>query len=201
MDFVKNYMRAVRNSIAAINSRDIDIMASLIAAVRQEDGTLFVVGNGGGAAHAVHACCDFRNLCGLRCMTPWDNVAEMTANINDSPDGWYECYANWMSSHADNPKSCGLLVLSVGGGDRTRNVSLNLVRAIDFATDNGLSILSIVGRDGGYAAKHSTCYIVIPSELSLMTPVVESVQCALLHALAVHPALTMNKPKWEQTTT
>lgn len=201
MDFVSNYLRQLKLSLNAIDPAAIDLMAKEIAKVR--DGlmmdlagnqSLFIVGNGGGAAHAMHAAADFRNLCGVRCITPWDNVAEMTAIENDH--GWSGAYALWMNRNGFSHMSV-LLVISVGGG--VGSVSTNIVKAVEYARIMNGTILGICGLGGGFTASEAKCCVIVRCDPLLTTPIVESVQCAILHALAVHPSLATKQPKWERT--
>ncbi len=192
-------LAATVRSIQGLAAFEIDRMAEAISLTRAEGGRLFVLGNGGGAAHASHAAADFRKLCGIEAYCPSDNAAELTARIND--EGWATCYRDWLrESHAQEPDA--ILVVSVGGGSQEPPVSTNLVLAVDYARDCGARVLAVVGTartlQGGYAGAASDVAVVIPCDTpEFVTPVVEGCQSVVLHALAVHPKLAVNKAKWE----
>jgi D-sedoheptulose 7-phosphate isomerase len=178
-------------SLCQVDDEAIDRMAHAI----RHCARLFVIGSGGGAAHASHATCDFRKLCGVEAYCPSDNVAELTARVND--DGWDAAYSNWLAASGLGARDA-VLVVSVGGGDQERNISPNLCRAVDLARERGATVLAVVGRDGGHAGRHAAHMVLIPCDRpEWVTPVVESVQSAVLHALAVHPVLQIQKAKWE----
>lgn len=157
--FSGNYLAEAREVIAHIDVASVEALATSLSAVKQRGGRLFVLGVGGSAAHASHAANDFRKQCGLEAYAPTDNVAELTARTND--DGWGSVFADWLKvsriAAAD-----ALLILSVGGGDRDRGVSVNIVNAIDAALAAGATVTGIVGRDSGYTAKAATAVVVIP---------------------------------------
>ena len=178
-------------SLSRLDCEAIDRMAYVI----RHCARLFVIGSGGGAAHASHACCDFRKLCGVEAYCPSDNAAELTARVND--DGWDTAYSNWLAASGLGARDA-VLVVSVGGGDLERNISPNLCRAVDLARERGATVMAIVGRDGGRAGRHADHLVLIPCKRpEWTTPVVEAVQSAVLHALAVHPVLQVCLPKWE----
>lgn len=175
---------------------DCDAIDRMAYAIRHCD-RLFVIGSGGGAAHASHATCDFRKLCGVEAYCLSDNVAELTARVND--DGWDTAYANWLAASGLSGRDA-VLVVSVGGGDLERNISPNLCRAVDLARERGAAVLAVVGRDGGHAGRHAHHTVLIPCRKpEWTTPVVEAIQSAVLHALAVHPVLQIRAAKWEST--
>lgn len=189
-----DFLSCVQRSIAAIDGASIDHAAAALSRMR-ETGRLYIIGNGGGAAHASHACCDFRKLCGFDAHCPADNVAELTARTND--EGWWTVYAEWLRGcHLDFADA--LMVVSVGGGSAYPAVSTNIVRAVQFALIQRAMVFAIVGRDGGYTGKNATHRILIPcDEPKLVTPVTEGVQAVVLHALACHPLLQQSSAKWE----
>ena len=153
---------------------------------------------GGGAGHASHAVCDFRKLGGLEAYSPTDNVSELTARIND--DGWETVFSNWLRGSRLGGKD-SVLVFSVGGGNAERNVSVNLVRALQYANTVGARICAIVGRDGGYAAKVAdACLVVKVANAEMMTPQTESFQAMVWHLLVSHPRLKCTEMKWESMT-
>ena len=182
-------------SIQALDSDQIDDTAKILARVKINRGRLFLAGSGGGAAHASHATCDFRKLCGIEAYCVSDNAAELTARVND--DGWETSYANWLKgSRLDRHDA--LMVISVGGGSVCPPVSPNLVDAMDLARSVGAAILAVVGRGGGHAGRIADVAVLIwCGDFDVVTPVTEAVQSVVLHALAVHPLLAVQKAKWE----
>lgn len=188
-------LAATIRSIQALDPEQIDDAARILARVRRENGRLFLAGSGGGAAHASHAACDFRKLCNIEAYCVSDNAAELTARVND--DSWESSYANWLrASRLDRHDA--LLVVSVGGGCSEPPISTNLVEAVELARSRGTAILAVVGRNGGHVGHVADVAILIPCDKpEFVTPVTESVQSCVLHALAVHPMLATQKAKWE----
>ena len=169
----------------------------LLASVRERGGRLFVLGVGGSAANASHAVNDFRKIAGLECYAPTDNVSELTARTND--EGWSTVFAEWLKGSRLNDKDA-LLILSVGGGNLEKNVSPNLVAALQLAKERGASVLGIVGRDGGYTAKVADVAIVIPTvNPNNTTPHSEAFQAVVWHLFVSHPKLKVAQTKWEST--
>jgi D-sedoheptulose 7-phosphate isomerase len=167
----------------------------LLATVRARGGRLFILGVGGSAANASHAVNDFRKLVGMECYAPTDNVSELTARTND--DGWESVFAEWLKGSRLNQKDA-LLVLSVGGGSLERNISPNLVAALQLAKERGSAILGIVGRDGGYTAQVADVVIVIPTvNPANVTPHTEAFQAVVWHLWVSHPTLKTAETKWE----
>jgi D-sedoheptulose 7-phosphate isomerase len=164
-------------------------------AVRTENGRIFFLGVGGGAGHASHAVCDFRKIANIESYAPSDNVSELTARAND--DGWDSVYAEWLrGSHLR--ASDMIFVFSVGGGDAERNISANLVKALQYGKSVGARICGVVGRDGGYTLKVAdACVLVKVANPSTVTPHTESFQALVWHLLASHPRLKMSEMKWE----
>src|SRR5436190_23644357 len=168
---------------------------ALLAEVRSRGGRLFILGVGGSAANASHAVNDFRKIAGMESYAPTDNVAELTARTND--EGWSTVFAEWLKGSRINDKDA-LLVLSVGGGDEERNVSPNLVRALQLAKARKASVLGIVGRDGGYTAKVADVAIIIPTvNRRNITAHAEAFQAVVWHLLISHPNLKIAETKWE----
>lgn len=181
--------------LRAIPASDIDAVVELVRDVRERGGRLFLCGSGGGAAHASHATCDFRKLAGVEAYCPSDNVAELTARVND--EGWDVAYANWLLGSRINARDC-LFVFSVGGGDIERNVSPNLVRAMQVARAAGASVTGVVGRSGGALNEMADCCILVPTvNPSNVTAQVESMQAVFWHLVVTHPALVQATPRWE----
>jgi D-sedoheptulose 7-phosphate isomerase len=194
MDFTRKYFEDVAEIAKRLDVDAVDRLVDLLVQLRARDGRLFVLGVGGSAANAAHAVNDFRKLCDIEAYAPTDNVSELTARTND--EGWSTVFSAWLrTSRAD--ASDAVLVLSVGGGDRDRNISLNLVEAIDEAKSRGLTILGIVGRDAGYAAKLADAVVVVPVvDPALVTPHSEAFQAVVWHCLVSHPKLKVNQTKW-----
>src|ERR1035437_3809225 len=144
--------------IRSLNSADIENVAAGLAKVRERGGRLFILGVGGSAGHAGHAVNDFRKICGFEAYAPTDNVSELTARIND--EGWDTCFAAWLKGSHMNKRD-GVLVFSVGGGSRDRNISVNLVRALEAARETGAAIFAIVGKDGGYTNQVADACVLI----------------------------------------
>lgn len=169
----------------------------LLAAVRERGGRLFILGVGGSAANASHAVNDFRKIAGLECYAPTDNVSELTARTND--EGWATVFAEWLKGSRLNARDA-LLILSVGGGSVEKNVSPNLVAALQLAKERGASILGIVGRDGGYTAQVADVAIIVATvNPENTTPHSEAFQAVVWHLFVSHPRLKVAQTKWEST--
>jgi D-sedoheptulose 7-phosphate isomerase len=168
-----------------------------LLAIRERGGRLFILGVGGSAGNASHAVNDFRKICGIECYAPTDNVSELTARTND--EGWATIFAEWLrGSHLG--KKDGLLILSVVGVPLKKNVSPNLVRAIQFAREVGATVTGIVGRDGGYTAKMADAVVIVPTvNPEHVTPHSEAFQAVVWHLFVSHPRLKVNQTKWETT--
>jgi D-sedoheptulose 7-phosphate isomerase len=178
-----------------INVQVVEQMALALVELRARKGRLFIIGVGGSAANCSHAVNDFRKLVGIEAYAPTDNVAELTARTND--EGWSTVFSEWLKVSNLDAGDC-VLVLSVGGGNREKNVSTNLVEAIDYAKSVGASILGIVGRDGGHTAKNADVCVIVPTvNEANVTPHSESMQGVIWHLLVSHPALKATKTKWE----
>ena len=194
-DYTAAYLAEVRQLASQLDPAVIDRMIELLLAIRALDGRVFFLGVGGGAGHAGHAVNDFRKIAGIECYAPTDNVSELTARIND--DGWDSCYANWLRGSHLSARD-GVFVFSVGGGDLERNVSPNLVRALQYAKRVGATITGVVGRDGGYTAKVADACVVIPTVNTVnTTPHAEAFQAVVWHLFVSHPALKTSETKWE----
>lgn len=181
----------------AIDAGEIDALAEALAGLRTKGGRLFILGVGGGAGHASHAVNDFRKLCGIESYAPTDNVSELTARIND--DGWDDSLVGWLEVSRLGPDDA-LMVFSVGGGSRERNVSVNLVKAIEHARDRGAAIYGVVGAPGGTLAALGTITVVLDPFPELRTPLVEAFQAVVWHALVSHPVLAVRQGHWESLT-
>jgi D-sedoheptulose 7-phosphate isomerase len=191
---VEKYFQQVSKISTKIDLQEIEAMASAIAAVRERGGRLFILGVGGSAANASHAVNDFRKLCNVETYAPTDNVSELTARTND--DGWETVFSGWLKTSKID-KNDAVLVFSVGGGNLEKNVSVNLLRALELAKKVSATILGIVGRDGGYTKKMGDCVIVIPTiDAGLVTPHTEAFQAVVWHCLVSHPVLQRHNTKW-----
>lgn len=197
MKFIQQYLDETQRVTAQLDTHALEKMVDELARVRERGGRLFVLGVGGSAANASHAVNDFRKICGFECYAPTDNVSELTARTND--EGWATVLAEWLKGSRLSAKD-GLLILSVGGGNLEKNVSPNLVAAIQLAQQVGASILGIVGRDGGYTAQKATACVIIPTvNPEHVTPHSEAFQAVVWHLFVSHPKLKINRTKWEST--
>ena len=195
MSYTTDYLAEASQILNRLDVAAIDKMVTLLAAVQERGGRLFCLGVGGGAGHASHAVNDFRKICGIEAYTPTDNVSELTARVND--DGWESVFVNWLQGSRLNGNDM-IFVFSVGGGDLERNISPNLVRALQYAQEVGASICGVVGRDGGYTARVADACVVIPTvNPKTVTPHTESFQALVWHLLVSHPALQVSPMKWE----
>jgi D-sedoheptulose 7-phosphate isomerase len=197
MNFTEQYLEETRSIVSRLDVTAIESSVATLAEVRERGGRLFILGVGGSAANASHAVNDFRKLCGFEAYAPTDNVSELTARTND--DGWASVFAHWLKVSRLNAND-GLLIFSVGGGNRERNVSPNLVSAVQLAKHVGATVVGIVGRSDGYTAKEATSCIVVPAaNPEHITPHSEAFQAVIWHLFVSHPTLKMNRPKWEST--
>lgn len=195
MSYSTAHLRETAEIVAKLNADDCERCVRELVAVRTRGGRLFILGVGGSAANASHAVNDFRKLAGLECYAPTDNVAELTARTND--DGWASVFVEWLRSSRLGPRDA-LLVFSVGGGDLEKNVSPNLVTALQFAKQVGARVVGIVGRDGGYTARVADACVIVPTvNAQTITPHTESFQAVVWHLFVSHPDLKLNPTKWE----
>ena len=195
MSFSSDFFTETASILNQIDTDKIELVASTIAKVRETGGRLFILGVGGSAGHAGHAVNDFRKICGVECYAPTDNVSELTARAND--EGWDTIFSEWLKvSHFSSRDA--LLIFSVGGGNAEKNVSPNLVKAIDLAIEVGAPVCGIVGRDGGYTASKGQAVVVIPPLFeSRITPHTEGLCAVVWHLLVSHPVLQLNTTMWE----
>jgi D-sedoheptulose 7-phosphate isomerase len=195
MSFSERYLAETGEIVGRLEPEQLERLATGMAEVRDGGGRLFVLGVGGSAAHAGHAVNDFRKLCGFEAYAPTDNVAELTARVND--DGWESAYAEWLRGSRLS-RDDAVLALSVGGGSMEKNLSPNLVAALDHARRVGARIFAIVGRDGGYAREAADACVVIPPLVpERVTPHTEGLASVICHLLVSHPALQQSAPVWE----
>jgi D-sedoheptulose 7-phosphate isomerase len=194
LNFTEEHLRQTSEIALSIDSKKIDEMIELLSLTRNSGGRLFILGVGGSAANASHAVNDFRKLAGLESYAPTDNVAELSARTND--EGWENTFQPWLATSKISDKDC-LLILSVGGGNKERSISVNLCNAMDYAKSMGSKIISIVGRDGGYAKTISDACLVIPTvDTASVTPHSESFQEVIWHLMVSHPSLKVNPTTW-----
>jgi D-sedoheptulose 7-phosphate isomerase len=197
MSFAKEFLAEVQQVVAQLNVDAIEKCADELARVRERGGRLFILGVGGSAANASHAVNDFRKICGFEAYAPTDNVSELTARTND--DGWATIFVEWLKGSRLNAKD-GLLIFSVGGGNLEKNVSPNLVSAIQLAKKAGATVVGIVGREGGFTAKEATACVIVPTvNPTHVTPHSEAFQAVVWHLLVSHPKLKVGQTKWEST--
>jgi D-sedoheptulose 7-phosphate isomerase len=195
MSFVRTHLDETKRIIDALDVNAIDRMADALAALRQRGGRLFFLGVGGSAGNCSHAVNDFRKLAGIEAYAPTDNVSELTARTND--EGWETVFAEWLKVSKLKAEDA-LFVLSVGGGSLEKNISPNLVRALQYAQTVGAKVLGVVGRDGGYTAKVGDAVCIVPTvNPDAVTPHSEAFQAVIWHLLVSHPALKLKQTKWE----
>ena len=197
MSYTDQYLAEAASIVERLDRGAVEAVAARLVATRERGGRIFFLGVGGSAANASHAVNDFRKIADFEAYAPSDNVAELTARVND--DGWDTTYAAWLRGSRLSAKDL-VFVLSVGGGDLERNVSPNLVRALEHARSVGATICGVVGRDGGYTAKVAdSCVIVPTASPATVTPHTEAFQGVVLHLLVSHPSLAKAATKWEST--
>ncbi|MCS6864132.1 MAG: SIS domain-containing protein [Gemmataceae bacterium] len=197
MSFTQQFLQEAREILARLDVAAIERVVAALADVRARGGRLFILGVGGSASNAAHAVNDFRKIAGIETYSPTDNVSELTARTND--DGWETVFVEWLRGSRLKAQD-GLLVFSVGGGDLERNVSPNLVRALQYARAIGATICGIVGRDGGYTAKVADACVIVPTvNPAHVTPHAEAFQAIVWHLFVTHPALKAAATKWEST--
>jgi D-sedoheptulose 7-phosphate isomerase len=197
MSFATDYLSEASQIISKLDAEAIEKSVQKLAEVRQRGGRLFFLGVGGSAANASHAVNDFRKIGGFEAYAPTDNVSELTARVND--ESWESVFVNWLKGSRLNKNDC-IFVLSVGGGDLEKNVSPNLVRAVQFAKEVGATVLGIVGRAAGYTAQVADACVVIPMVNPVhLTPHSEAFQAVVWHLFVSHPAIKVAQTKWEST--
>ena len=197
-DFVRAYIDESIHVLRSLDAAELDALARGLGAVRDGGGRLFILGVGGSAGHASHAVNDFRKICGFEAYAPTDNVSELTARIND--EGWDTSFSEWLKVSRLGA-SDALLIFSVGGGNREKNVSPNLVRALELAKQVDAKVFGVVGKDGG-ATKHAAqaCVVIPPLYPDRITPHTEGLAAVVWHMLVSHPALKRRPTRWESVT-
>jgi D-sedoheptulose 7-phosphate isomerase len=197
MSYSEEHLRETAEIVSKFDPALCEKAVELLETVRARGGRLFILGVGGSAANASHAVNDFRKIAGMECYTPTDNVSELTARTND--EGWTSVFSEWLKGSRLSKKDA-VLILSVGGGSLEKNVSPNLVAALQLAKERGSAILGIVGRDGGYTAQVADVAIVIPTvNPTNVTPHSEAFQAVVWHLWVSHPSLKVAETKWEST--
>ncbi len=194
MSYTHQYLATAAQIIEQLDRNAIDAMVRLVVETRERGGRLFVLGVGGSAGNASHAVNDFRKIAGIESYAPTDNVSELTARIND--EGWDTAFANWLEGSRLNERDL-ILILSVGGGNRPLNTSVNLVAALEYAKEIGAKICGIVGRDGGFTAQVADACAIVPTVApDAVTPLTESFQAVIWHLIVSHPEVQVGRTKW-----
>lgn len=194
-DYINSYFSEMKEIIEKIDKEAIHKIIEILKEVRSNKGRLFILGVGGGASHASHAVNDFRKLAGIEAYTPVDNVSELTARVND--EGWESVFVRWLEISSLSAKDA-VMVFSVGGGHQEKNISMNIVDALNFSKKAGAKIIGIVGRDGGYTKKMADACVLVPVvNPETITPHTESFQAVIWHLIVSHPKFKTNKGKWE----
>jgi D-sedoheptulose 7-phosphate isomerase len=193
-DHINQYFQQVKTIAELIDKQQIKSLANALVNLREKGGRLFLLGVGGSAANCSHAVNDFRKLCGIEAYAPTDNVSELTARIND--EGWDGALAAWLQVSRIESKDA-LFILSVGGGNLEKQVSVNLIKAIDIARERKAKVFGIVGRDGGYTKQLGDQVVLVPTvDDKLITPHSEAFQAVIWHCLVSYPALQIQATKW-----
>ncbi len=197
MTFTEQFFADATSALAKIDSGSVERMVELLSGLREEAGRLFFLGVGGSAANCSHAVNDFRKIAGIEAYAPTDNVSELTARTND--EGWATVFSEWLKVSRLSSKDC-LFILSVGGGSVEKNISPNLVAALQLAKSRGAKVVGIVGRDGGYTAKVADACVIVPTvNPETVTPHAEAFQAVIWHLIVSHPRLKAHETKWEST--
>ena len=198
MNYSEAHLQEARAVLDKIDTVAVEKMADLMAEIKPKGGRLFFLGVGGSAANCSHAVNDFRKIAGIESYAPTDNVSELTARTND--EGWATIFVEWLKTSRLG-KNDAVFVMSVGGGSLEKNISPNLVSALQHAKSVGAKILGILGRDGGYTAKLADACCIVPTvNPETITPHAEAFQAVIWHLLVSHPKLKVNVTKWESTT-
>jgi len=197
MNFIQRHLQEAREIIDAIDVGPIERMVLILARLRESGGRLFFLGVGGSAGNCGHAVNDFRKIVGIEAYAPTDNVSELTARTND--EGWETVFVEWLKVSRLNPGDV-LFIFSVGGGNLEKNISPNLVRAVQYAKEIGAKVIGVVGRDGGYTARVGDAVSIVPTvNPDAVTPHSEAFQAVIWHLLVTHPLLKIRQMKWEGT--
>ena len=197
MSYTEKHLHETAVIVQMLDIAAIEKVVTVLAQIKADAGRIFFLGVGGSAGNCSHAVNDFRKLLGIECYTPTDNVSELTARIND--DGWERAFVDWLEVSRLSARDA-VFVMSVGGGSREKNISESLVAALDHAKNVGAKIIGILGRDGGYTARHANAAIIVPTvNPRAVTPHTEALQAVIWHLLVSHPTLKPSEAKWEST--
>lgn len=197
MSYTQEHLAETIQIVQQLDVAAMERMVTLLADLRARGGRLFLLGVGGSAANCSHAANDFRKIAGIEAYAPTDNVSELTARIND--EGWASAFVGWLKASRLRPEDM-LLIFSVGGGNLEKNISANLVAAIQYARQVGAQVIGVVGRDGGYTAQTADACVIVPTvNPANVTPHTEAFQAVVWHLLVSHPALKAAQTKWEST--
>ncbi len=192
--YTEHYLNETIQAVEQLDRDAIDRMVRIFVETREKGGRLFILGVGGSAGNASHAVNDFRKIAGMEAYAPTDNVSELTARIND--DGWDTAFARWLEGSRLRATDL-VFVLSVGGGNREMNVSVNLVKALEYAKEIGAKICGVVGRDGGFTAEVADACVIVPTiSAHSVTPLAESFQAVIWHLIVSHPDMQLGETKW-----
>lgn len=195
MSYAMQHLQEASDIIAKMDAGSIEAMADVLANVKQSGGRVFFLGVGGSAGNCSHAVNDFRKIVGIECYAPTDNVSELTARTND--EGWASVFVEWLKVSRLASRDA-LFIFSVGGGSLEKNVSPNLVLAMQHAKTVGAKVVGVVGRDGGYTAQVADACVIVPTvNPETITPHSEAFQAVVWHLLVSHPKLKANQTKWE----
>ena len=194
MKFTKKYFQEIAKIANLINIKEVNNLVNELVKIKKKSGRVFFLGVGGSAGNCSHAVNDFRKICNIESYTPTDNVSELTARIND--EGWSSSFVNWLKVSKFKKKDA-IFIFSVGGGNKKKNISTNLIMAIDYAKKINATILGVIGKIDGYAKKSSNKVVVIPEvNKKMVTPFSEAFQAVVWHCLVSHPSIKTNKTKW-----
>ena len=197
MSYTEQHLHETAAIVQRLDIAAIEKVVTVLAQIKADAGRIFFLGVGGSAGNCSHAVNDFRKLLGIECYAPTDNVSELTARIND--DGWERAFVDWLEVSRLSSRDA-VFVMSVGGGSREKNISLNLVAAVDHARNVGAKIIGILGRDGGHTARHANAAVIVPTvNPRAVTPHTEALQAVIWHLLVSHPTLKPSEAKWEST--
>lgn len=193
--YTSRYLEEAETICRQVDGSQIDAIMRILADARTRNGRIFFLGVGGGAGNATHAVNDFRKIAGIEAYAPTDNVSELTARTND--DGWESVFAAYLRVSRLDSKDV-VFVFSVGGGNREKNISANIVKALEFAKEVGARVVGVVGRDGGYTKQVADAAVVIPTiSADTVTPHTEAFQAVVWHLIVSHPDLKQHEMKWE----
>ncbi|HMS65231.1 MAG TPA: SIS domain-containing protein [Ignavibacteria bacterium] len=194
-NYTDKYLEEVTEITSKIDKAQIGKMIEVILKVKNNGGRLFMLGVGGSAGNASHAVNDFRKIAGIESYAPTDNVSELTARVND--DGWETTFVNWLKGSKLNSNDC-VFIFSVGGGNKEKNISVNIVNALKYSKEVNASVIGIVGKDGGYTAEVADACVIIPTvNPETITPHSEAFQATIWHLIETHPSVKSNEMKWE----